>query len=216
MEMVNPFNTDSPAMGNFTVPIMRVTNGHKNSDHSAPGAIGFMCRKWVPTPGAQPNPRNQVPYTLGDSHFAIAAISLQGAGVNGVVFQACVASGQSRSELAFTNSQPQYRSRDEAGASVTVTSPTALPPDAPAVVSFTSAPSAQRLRVNSAVVGTGAASFAPNPFDLMVIGWGLASAFPQLGYSGNVYSVITGKGAPTTAELAVLERYLGTTAGINI
>jgi hypothetical protein len=216
MEMVNSINTDSAAMGNFRVPIMRVTNGRKNSDHSAPGTIGFMCRKSVPIPGAQPNPRNRVPYTLGDPHFAIAAVSVPAGGVDGIVFQACAADNQNRSELGFVNSQPQVRCLDGSGGSVTVTGPTALPPDTPAVLTLTSAPGAQRLRVNSAVVGSGAASFAPIPFDLLVIGWGLASANQQLGYRGNVYSVITGKGAPSAAELAVLERYLGTTAGITL
>jgi hypothetical protein len=216
MEMVNSLNTDSAAMGNFRVPIMRVTNGRKNSDHSAPGTTGFMCRKTIPTPGAEPNPRNRVPYTVGDAHFTIAALSLPAGGVDGIVFQASAASGQNRSELGFANSQPQLRCLDGNGGSVIVTSPTALPPDAPAVLTFTSAPGAQRLRVNSAVVGSGAATLAPTPFDLLLIGWGMASAFPQLGYRGNVYSVITGKGAPTAAELAVLERYLGTTAGITL
>jgi hypothetical protein len=136
--------------------------------------------------------------------------------VDGIVFQACAADNQNRSELGFVNSQPQVRCLDGSGGSVTVTGPTALPPDTPAVLTLTSAPGAQRLRVNSAVVGSGAASFAPIPFDLLVIGWGLASANQQLGYRGNVYSVITGKGAPSAAELAVLERYLGTTAGITL
>jgi endoglucanase len=216
MEMLNSVNTDSPAMGNFRAPIMRVTNGRKNSDHSAPGTMGFLCRKAIPTAGIQPNPRNLVPYNQGDPQFTIAAVSVQGAGVDGIVFQASSVFQAYRSELAFANSQLQARWRDPSGATVTVTSPTPLPPNAPAVVSFTSAPGAQRLRINSAVVGSAAASLGGNPFDQLLIGWGLASAFPALGFRGNVYSVITGKGAPTAAELAVLERYLGTTAGITL
>ena len=49
----------------------------------------------------------------------------------------------------------------------------------------------------------------------MLIGWGFLGYYPQEGFRGNVYSVITGKGAPMPGELAVLERYLGTTAGIG-
>jgi len=216
MEMLNSINTDSAAMGNFRVPIMRVTNGRKNSDHSAPGTTGLLCRKAIPTAGIQPNPRNRVPYTLGDPHFTIAAVSIPGAGVDGIVFQASTAFNAYRAELAFANSQPQARFLDRNGTSVTLTSPTALAANAPAVLTFTSAPGAQRLRVNSAVVGSGAVSLAANPLDQLLIGWGMAASFPQLGYRGSVYSVITGKGAPTAAELGVLERYLASTAGITL
>jgi hypothetical protein len=77
-------------------------------------------------------------------------------------------------------------------------------------------PGAQRLRVNASVVGSGAASFAPNVFDQMMIGWGFQSYYPVQGFGGNVYSVITGKGAPSAAELQVMERYLASTAGLAL
>jgi endoglucanase len=216
MEMLNSINTDSAAMGNFAVPIMRLTNGRKNSDHSVPNTTGFLCRKTIPFPDVQPNPRNRVPYTVGDPHFIIAAVSVPTASSSGMVFQASVPFNTYSSELTFVNSQPQSRISDQFGGLVTLTSPAALAPNAPAVVSFTSAPGAQRLRVNSVVVGSAGSTYAASPYDQMLIGWGLATSFPQPGFGGNVYSVVTGKGAPTAAELAVLERYLGTTAGITL
>jgi hypothetical protein len=50
----------------------------------------------------------------------------------------------------------------------------------------------------------------------MLIGWGFIGYYPRGGFGGNIYSVITGKGAPTVSELAVLERYLGSTAGLTL
>lgn len=65
------------------------------------------------------------------------------------------------------------------------------------------------------MVASASATFVPSPFNQMLIGWGFLNYYPQEGFRGNVHSVITGKGAPTPGELAVLERYLGTTAGIG-
>ena len=43
---------------------------------------------------------------------------------------------------------------------------------------------------------------------------GVLAHEPEPGFRGHVYSVISGRGVPTAAELGVLERYLGSTAGI--
>ena len=51
-------------------------------------------------------------------------------------------------------------------------------------------------------------------FDQFLLGWGFLNFFPREGFGGNIYSAITGKGTPTPAEVLVLERYLGSTAGI--
>jgi endoglucanase len=214
MEMVNSINTDSANMGHMTVPIMRVTNGRKHSDQSAPNTMGFWCKKTIPLAEVQPNPRNKVPYLLNDAHFTIAAVSVPGGG-SGPVFQASNSGHVYVSELGFANGQPRARFLDPAGTSVVLTSPAQLAANQPAVISLTSAPGAQRLRVNSNVAGSGSASFGASVFDQMLIGWSFLEYFPREFFGGNVYSVITGKGAPTAAELQVLERYLGTTAGLG-
>ena len=59
-------------------------------------------------------------------------------------------------------------------------------------------------------------SFQASAFDQLLIGWGFTEFYPRDMFNGSIYSVITGKGAPTLSELAVLERYLGSTAGIVI
>ena len=216
MEMVNWTNKDSAAMGTMAMPVMRVTNGKKNSDHTLDNTFGFWCKKSTPTAGTEPDPTNRVPYNLEDAHFAIAAVSVPSANNTGVVFQASQAEQLYTSELGFTNSQPQARWVDANGQTVQLTSAVKLNANTPSVVAFTSAQGAQKLRVNSAVVGSSAATFAPSAYAQMLIGWGFLSYYPRDGFMGNIYAVISGKGAPSAGELAVLEKYLATTAGVTL
>jgi hypothetical protein len=215
MEMLNWINKDG-AMGTMSVPVMRSANGHKFTDHSVYDTFGFWCKKSQIQAGVQPNPRNRVPYNIQDAHFAIAAVSVPGAANTGVVFQASKSEDYHTSELTFANSQPQARWVDVNGQTVQLTSATRLTANTPAVISMTSMPGAQRLRVNSAVAGSASATLAPSQFTQMMIGWGYLGYYPRGGFMGNVYAVVTGKGAPTAAELGVLERYLAMTAGITI
>jgi hypothetical protein len=208
MEMINWINKDSSAMGTMTVPVMRQTNGRKNSDHSVPNTFGFWCKKSDRRPGVQANPKNRVLYNLEDPHFAIAAVSVPGLGNSGVVFQTSKTESPYTADLGFTNSQPQARWLDSAGKTVQLVSPARLEANKVSVISLTSAPGNQKLRVNSAVVASAYSTFAASSCTQMLIGWGYTNYYPQGSFGGNVYAVITGKGAPTAAELAVMERYL--------
>ena len=213
MEMLNWIN-DSPGMGGMAPPVMRITNGRKNSDHDTPNTVGFWCHKSLPTE-LNLRPRNRAPYDITDPHFVIAAVSVPSLQNTGVVFEAGHAGVTYCSQLNFSNSQPQARWRDNFGLEVVLTSPTRLIANAPAVLAMTSQPGAQRLRVNSAVIGSAStAAFSSSTYDQMLIGWGFQRQFPVPGFRGKVYSVVTGKGVPTDSELGVLERYLGSTAGI--
>jgi endoglucanase len=214
MEMLNWINKDTGTMGTMSVPVMHVANGRKSSDHSVPGTYGFWCRKSIPVAGVQPNPRNRVPYNMEDPHFAIAAVSIPGLDQAGVLFEASNAEKEYCSELSFSNGRPQASWTDAAGNVVTLSSWFPLPVNVPAVVSFTSAAGAQRLRVNSDEVASASATFIPGAYDQLLLGWGFLNYWPRDGFMGQLYSVITGKGAPTAQELTVLERYLGSTAGI--
>ena len=216
MEMVNWINKDSAAMGDMSVPVMRVINGKKSTDHSALNTFGLWCKKSESVAGIQANPRNRAPYDIQDAHFAIAAVSVPGADNTGVVFQASKAEANHVSELAFANSQPQARWVDANGTTVELTSPAKLNANTPSIIAFTSAPGAQTLRVNTAVVANSSASPAPSVFTQLLIGWGYANYFPRDGFRGNIYSVIAGKGSPSAGEMAVLERYLGSTGGVTL
>ena len=208
MEMINWINKESSAMGTMSLPVMRVTNGRKNSDHTAHDTFGFWCKKSAPEAGVQPNPKNRTPYNIEDAHFTIAALTVPSLNNTGVVFQASKAEEVYTSELGLSNSHPQARWVDAKGRTVQLTSKEKLPRNTLSVLTLTSAPGAQVLRVNSVVAGTGSAAFAPSSCNQMLIGWGYCSYYPQGGFMGSMYAVITGKGTPTSDELAVLEQYL--------
>ncbi len=213
MEMVNAINKDSSAMGTMTLPVLRVTAGRKSSDHSADGSFGLWCKKSVSMPGIQPHPTNRVPYNLEDPHFALAVVTVPGAASTGVVFQASKAEDSHTSEISFDKSQPAARWIDAKGQTVALVSPERVPPNTPVVLTLTSAPGAQTLRVNSREVASGKATLAVSACGQMLIGWGYTNYYPASGFGGHLYAVIAGKGAPTAAELAVLERYLASVAG---
>jgi hypothetical protein len=213
--MVIGINNEGGSMGSMVPPVMRVTNGRKSADFSAPGSFGFWCRKAAPVPDLQPNPRNRVPYNVNDPHFAIAAVSVPAAS-SGIVFQASNAVALYTTELDISAGRPQAKWTDSAGNSVVLTAPAALSPNAPAVISLTSTAGAQQLRVNSSVLGTGSATFAASPYgnDQMLLGSGFTNYYPQAAFGGNLYAAITGRGVPSAAEMQVLERYLASVAGV--
>jgi endoglucanase len=212
MEMLNWMNTDSASLANMPPPTMRVINGKKCSDHSGTATSGFWCRKTFPLSDAQPHPRNVLPYTVGDPHFILAAVSLN-TPQDGVVFQASNAYAQTATQVVIAGGRPQANVIDAGGNNVTLTAAGALPAGAPSVITFACAPGTQSLRVNSNVAASGSALFGTSVMDQMLIGSGFQQFYPQQGFGGNVFAVITGKGAPSAAELRVLENWLGTLAG---
>ena len=220
MEMLIWINTEGKAMGNRTLPLMRQNEGSKNikgiksTDHTAPDAFGFWCKKSAPEPGIQPRPLNRVPYNLDDAHFVIVALSVAAKNNSGVVFQASKAEEDYASELGLSNGHPQAKWVDAKGRTALLTSTAQLPINRPAVLAFTSAPGAQSLRVNAAEVARSSATFPRGVYAQMLLGGGFRNHYPQAGFRGSLYAVITGKGAPTAAELAVLEKYLGGLAGL--
>lgn len=209
MEMVNGMNLDSSAMGAMALPLMRVRKGRK-SVWFAGGeeGVGLWCKKSVPVADIQPNPVNRVPYNLEDAHFALAAISIAAAGSTGLVFQASTAEERQASELGLVDGRPMARWVDARGQTVRLLGPDKLAPGMVAVISFTSAPRAQALRVDSRQIESASALFAPSVYAQMLIGWGFLDYYPRAGFAGHIHALITGKGVPSAAELMVLERFL--------
>ncbi|MBL0420015.1 hypothetical protein JI739_06610 [Ramlibacter sp. AW1] len=214
MEMLNW--VDPSGRGTVLPPLMRRLDGHWCSDHSAGNTWGFWCKKSAAEPGVHPLPRNRMPYHLQDPHFAIVALSVPGNGRSGVAFQASKAEENHVAELALSNNRPQARWIDADGQRVVLTSPQALAPHRPAVLTLSARPGQQSLRVDGEAVAAAAGVFAPSNFAQLLIGWGFRSYFPNEGFGGHVYGVITGRGSPAEHELALLERYLGTTAGLTL
>lgn len=213
MEMLCFINSDNPATGAIRPPLLRLVNGRKALDTSPPGAWGLWCKKRAPMPGVQPNPRNRVPYDLEGEHFALAAIRVPEADAGGVVFQASRAEARQASELVLEGGRPQARWTDGGGRQVVLRAPDRLAPGTPAVLTLTSAPGAQSLRVDARVVARGESRFAPAVFDQLLIGWGFVDHYPRDSLRGQVFAVVAGKGRPGEAELAVLEQYLRSLAG---
>jgi endoglucanase len=216
MNMLNWVNKAQDGMGPMQVPMLRVTNGFKSSDHSAGNTWGLWCKKSVPVAGIQPRPRDRVLYNLEDPHFVMAVIAVPSASNNGVIFQASRSSELFTSELGVSNSIPTATWIDAGGQQVQLRSAVALTVSTPSVLSMTCAPGAQALRVNGAAAGTSAATLAPGLCDQMLMGWGFLSYYPRESFAGSIYAVIAGKGAPAADELAVLEKYLGSLAGVAI
>ena len=207
MEMINWMNLEGFDGGGLAPPLMRHAGGRKSAVHEADSS-GFWCKKSVPEAGVRPNPQSRVPYNIDDAHFAIVAASVASKNSSGLVFQASQAEEQHATELGLVNSQPVVRWIDARGRTVELTSPDRLTLNKIVSLGFTSAPGEQTLRVNSAVADTSRETFGPGVFGQLLIGWGFRSYYPQGGFTGNVYAAITGKGAPSTDEMAVLERYL--------
>jgi hypothetical protein len=205
MEMLNWMNQDGPDMGPLRPPVLRV-DGRPHADLTADGAVGFWCHKPIPG-GSFPNPRNRVPYGLGDPHFALAVVRLPSAAAAGTVFQATAAGQRWHSALAVSGGRAQARWTDVNGQSVVLDGP-ALAPGAPAVLTLAAAPGRQQLRVNGVAAAAAGAGLAGGPYGDLLIGWGDPLAGGGSAFRGHVYAVVTGRGEPAAAELAVLERFL--------
>lgn len=210
MEMLNWMNQDAAGMGPLRPPAMR-SSPRPHADLTAEGATGLWCRK-VAAAGAYPNARNRLPYGLTDPHFAVAAIGLPAAGASGTVFQATVNGEGQHVELAVANGQAQARWADAGGGSLVLQGPQ-LAAGSVAVLSLAGGQGSQQLRVNSAAAASASRSFAAAPFADMLVGWGDPHRGAAATFRGHVYAVATGRGTPSTAELAVLERYVASLAG---
>jgi hypothetical protein len=212
MEMLNWMNTDSSSLANLPPPVMRSINGKRATDHTGWSTSGFWCRKSAPIDVQQPHPKNVVPYTVGDPHFVLAAVSLN-APQDGIVFQASNAYTRAASQIMIAGGRPRATLTDYSGNTVTLTANSGIAAGAPSVLAFTGDVGAQRLRVNSAAAASGSTLIEQSACDQMMIGWGFSMFYPQQGFGGNIFGVITGKGSPSDAELQVMERYLMSISG---
>lgn len=214
MEMLNWFNTDGD-MDTFVLPVMGTLNGRKCLDVTPWNSFGLWCRKTWRVPEMQPRARNVVPYHIHESHFVVAAVAVPGA-TNGLIFQASSGENAFATELGIFGGRPMARWLDSAGNNVDLLAADALAPDVPAVISCLSTPGWQQLRVNGVEQGSGSGSFVAHEYgnDQMLLASGFVQHYPRDGFGGYLFAVITGKGTPTAAELQVLERYVGSLAGL--
>jgi hypothetical protein len=207
LEMLNALNKDSAAHGSMALPVLRIVRGRKAAEFGA-NTIGLWCRKAHAVENIHPNPRDRVPYDLQDSHFAIALVSVPDPSTSGIVFQASKSEDAHASEIVLERGRPVARWTDSRGQQAQLAANRALAPNKPSVLTLVSTQGEQALRMDGEIAGRGAATFAPSAFSQLLIGWGFVRYYPREGLRGHIYGVITGKGKPSDAELAVLERYL--------
>jgi len=212
MEMLNWMNQEGPNRGPLRPATMHTDGGRQRADLSAPDCTGLWCKKVIPGE-TFPNPRNRVPYNLADPHFVIAVVSVSRPDQAGTVFHAGTTGGYWFSELAFVNGLPQARWEDTLSRQSYLTSPDRPTPGVPLVMSLVYAPGRQQLRVNTEIIKTSAVELVSAPLENLMIGWGMHGRKPQPSFGGEVYGVIAGAGAPTDAEMQVMERYFLAAAG---
>ncbi|MFL6691320.1 MAG: glycoside hydrolase family 5 protein [Ramlibacter sp.] len=208
MEMLSFVNTDDTQAAWLKPPVLRMASGRKVLDCTGEHCTGLWCKKAAPEPAVRPYPRSRVPYHLHDDHFALALVIAPAAGTSGTVFQASKAEDPFTSELSVADGQPQARWIDGRGQQVALTAPGRLEPGRPTVLALTSMQGAQVLRVDGEVAGRASATFAPTPLSQLLIGAGFLSWYPREGFRGHIVAAIAGRGRPSDAELAVLQRYL--------
>lgn len=208
MAMLNVVNRDNPRASTIGVPVLRTVNGRKALDLSAPDTWGLACRRSAPVPQVHPNPRQRMPFDLQDEHFVLACIAVPSAGRSGVVVQASKAEERHASELVLEGGRVQARWVDPSGQQAVLAAARPLEPGQPVVVTMAAGRGEQVLRVAGEPVGRGAATLGPAAFNQLLVGWGFLNHYPREGFGGLVYGVVAGKGRPSDAELALLERYL--------
>ncbi len=214
MDMLNWVSDQDARAGTMAPPLLRTLRGHRCADHTAPNTWGLWCRQAGTPNGLQADTRNRMPYRLEDPHFAIVALSVPGTAHSGVAFQASRAQAAHVAELRLCGNHPQAHWRDPDGQQVLLTAPAPLAAGCPAVLTLTSKPGAQVLRVNGRAGPRATSRLGAGSLGQLLVGWGFVRYFPRAGFGGHVFSVLTGRGSPDETELRVLERYAAASAGL--
>lgn len=220
-EMIQWVNLEATSMGAMVLPTWETAGGlaRVNFDKGlGSDPWGPWLKKSTINSTSNPAPVDKMSYHLIDDHFVVAAIQTSTlSAVDGTIFLAGEVESFNRSELRLGNGLPQII-RTDGTLTHTATSATTLSTDTAHVVSmYARSAVSETLRVDKVQVATfsGSAMSAQN-FNQMTIGWNYTGFFSRGSFQGKVYSVCAGKGAPTVSEMAVLEKYLGTFAGLTL
>lgn len=219
MEMIQWVNTEITAYGVMVVPTFETAGGltRISVDHGF-DSWGLWCKKSTIDATANPAPADVAPWHLTDNHFVVAAIRTSTtSAVDGTIFASGAVESFSRSELRLANGIPQIVRTDSSATHVATSAVTLSTDTAFVVTQIASGATTETLRVNTVQVATtvGAALNATN-FNSLTMGWSYYGFYTRQSFQGKMHSIVAGKGAPTTSEIAVLERYLGTKAGLSL
>jgi hypothetical protein len=193
------------------------TAGRKYVDFNQYGRRGLWAKKRRVDEngaGSHPNPQSIVPYWLHEPHFTIATIRIPTTtSMTGTVCAASVAESTVTEEINLSNGVPNVVIRGAAGQSLNLQGSTPLGTNTPIALTLTNVPGTQALRVNGTQVASGAVNFNSAQFGQLFFGGNFSNFWPGDPFPGGMYSLITGKGNITSAELAVLENYALSAAG---
>ncbi|MBA3773837.1 MAG: cellulase family glycosylhydrolase [Ramlibacter sp.] len=196
------------------LPVIGIANAKPYINKDPYNTFGLWSKKTKPDnngANSQPNPNDLALYNMEDSHFQIVAASCANDFTNGIVFESSQAEDYFRANLRIVNAVPQMEFVDGAYTTTNVSSSGgAIAVNTPTVISMTSAPGSQKLRVNRVERGTAALTHAAGKFNQHLIGMGYYGYYPREPLMGRIWGAVHGKGTPSTAEIDVLEQYMQT------
>ena len=213
LEMVNS-NNESLNQGLRLRPVLRNSPSNvRSGDFSAQGTTGLWSRKnRIEQAGYVP--KNKCVFEIQEAHFAMICLSVPAAAKTGSALMTSVTHTNSRVELRLDNGVARCIWEDAAGINSTLADTSALALNTPLVVTATSIAGAQKLRVASAQVASDTKTFGATAFNAHIIGGGYYGYDFKDSFGSTAFAAVVGKGAPTTLEIGVLERYLLSVAGV--
>lgn len=213
--------TPSYDSANFAIPTLTLDgNGKTYVEFAGTNVWGFWSHKRYPNQeGANTENTcvNQTPFLNTDSFFQISSVAIPSQTLSGVVFATNNEQGSEKATLEINAGKASMVIRDGAyGAPTQTTDPAVMSVNTPHILTMTSAPGAQVLRMDGTQKGTSAANPAAAHFSSQEIGFIYDNYFPNTGWGGKWYASIAGKGAPTAGELFVMEQYLALLSGTTL
>ncbi len=194
-------------------------NGKNFIDFSANNTWGFWSKKRSTNQSGantENTPVNIVPYLNTDNFFQIASVAIPTQTTNGVIFATNNVESQEKATLCVNAGKAGMEIRGPSGAVTLVEDTLPMAVNTPHIITQKSVPGSQLLRVDGAQKGTSALTPAAGAFSSQEIGFIYDNYFPYMGWGGKFYGAVCGKGAPTNAELFVMEQYLALLSGTTL
>lgn len=169
---------------------------------------------WLDFDGSDDRLEAAAPFQVSDPHFAVGAFMVDSIASNKAWFSVSGADPDARlwGYIGGTTGYLNARWSDNTNTGETIAGSTNLL--AQKVVAAITKPSdTKTARINGAQVAIGTTPIGASTMTTMSIGISLVAGGP---FSGAIYGIATGLGAITDAELAIVERYIGSLGGIAL
>lgn len=204
----------------FALPTISLDgNGKVFVDFAGNNVWGFWSKKVYPnSEGAntENNPVNITPYKNTDNFVQIVSVAIPTQGTSGAVFTTNKEKGTERASIEISSGHASMVIGDSGGTLNTATDTALLSVNTPHIITQTSVPGSQVLRVDANQRATMTVTPGAGNFSSQEIGFIYNNYFPFTGWGGKWYGALCLKGAPTTNELFVLEQYLALLSGTSL